>query len=117
MESTPTGSLPKRLSLGKSVIDLYLSGDIFPVLEQNIHMATTDAIPGLPETLQQELEKSASAQGRSVSEVLAEAVSGYLHERSWQALVESGRSRAKDLGLTEDDVPRLIAESRAEQGR
>ena len=80
-------------------------------------MATTDVIPGLSENLQQELEKTALAQGRSVAEVLAEAVSGYLHERSWQALIESGRKRSKDLGLTEDEVPRLIAESRAEQGR
>jgi len=80
-------------------------------------MATSDTITGLPEDLQLELEKTARAQGRPVGEVLSEAVSAYLNERSWQNLVESGRKRAQDMGLTEEDVPRLIAESRAEQGR
>jgi hypothetical protein len=80
-------------------------------------MATFDTITGLPEDLQLELEKTALAQGRPVGEVLSEAVSAYLNERSWQNLVESGRKRTQDLGLTEEDVPRLIAESRAEQGR
>ena len=80
-------------------------------------MATSDTITGLPEDLQLELEKTARAQGRPIGEVLSEAVSAYLNERSWQNLVESGRKRAQDLGLTEEDVPRLIAESRAEQGR
>ena len=80
-------------------------------------MATSDTITGLPEDLQLELEKTARAQGRPVGEVLSEAVSAYLNERSWKNLVESGRKRTQELGLTEEDVPRLIAESRAEQGR
>jgi hypothetical protein len=80
-------------------------------------MATSDTITGLPEDLQLELEKTARAQGRPVAEVLSEAVSAYLNERSWQNLIESGRKRTQDMGLTEDDVPRLIAESRGEQGR
>jgi hypothetical protein len=80
-------------------------------------MATSDTITGLPEDLQLELEKTARAQGRPVGEVLSEAVSAYLNERSWQNLVDSGRNRAKDLGLTEEDVPRLIAETRSELSR
>jgi hypothetical protein len=80
-------------------------------------MATSDTIPGLSEDLQLGLEETARAQGRPVPEVLSEAVSAYLNERSWQNLIESGRKRTQDMGLTEDDVPRLIAESRSEQGR
>jgi hypothetical protein len=49
-----------------------------------------------------------------VGEVLSEAVSAYLNERSWQNLIESGRNRTRDLGITEEDVPRLIAETRSE---
>ena len=79
-------------------------------------MAET-TIAGLPEGLQIELEKAARAQGRQVGDVLAEAVKTYLDEQSWQKLIQSGRKRAKDLGYTEDDVPRLIAESRSEQSR
>ena len=70
----------------------------------------------LPERLQAELEKAALAQERPVGDVLADAVTAYLDERSWRKLIDSGRERAKNLGLSEEDVPRLIAESRAEQG-
>jgi metal-responsive CopG/Arc/MetJ family transcriptional regulator len=80
-------------------------------------MATSDTITGLPEDLQLELEKTARAQGRPVGEVLSEAVSAYLNERSWQNLIESGRNRTRDLGITEEDVPRLIAETRSELSR
>jgi hypothetical protein len=37
--------------------------------------------------------------------------------KTLQDLQQYGRQRASDLGLTEDDVPRLIAESRAERRR
>jgi len=80
-------------------------------------MATFDAIAGLPEDLQRELETQARAQGRPLGEVLSEAVRSYLHDTSWHSLIASGRQRAIDLGLTEEDVPRLIAETRREQGR
>ncbi len=36
-------------------------------------------------------------------------------EAAWQNLIASGMQRAHSLGLKEEDVPRLIAESRAEQ--
>jgi len=80
-------------------------------------MATSDTITGLPEDLQLELEKTARAQGRPVGEVLSEAVIAYLNERSWQNLIESGRNRTRDLVITEEDVPRLIAETRSELSR
>jgi len=80
-------------------------------------MATSDTITGLPEDLQLELEKTARAQGRPVGEVLSEAVSAYLNERSWQNLIESGRNRTRDLVITEEDIPRLIAETRSELSR
>jgi predicted transcriptional regulator len=79
-------------------------------------MATQDTIPGLPEKLQLELEEVARAQKRPVGDVLAEAVTAYLEERSWQRVTQSARTRTKAMGIKEDDVTRLIAESRAEQG-
>jgi hypothetical protein len=75
------------------------------------------AIPGLPENLQSELEQAARAQGRAVEEVLTDAVQGYLNEQGWRRLVQNGRKRSAELGLTEADVPRLIDESRAEHSR
>jgi hypothetical protein len=79
-------------------------------------MATQDTVPGLPENLQLELEEVARAQKRPVGDVLAEAVTAYLEERSWQRVLDSARGRTKALGIKEDDLPRLIAELRAEQG-
>jgi hypothetical protein len=36
-------------------------------------------------------------------------------DRKWRELVESGNRRAQALGLTEDDLPRLITEARRER--
>jgi hypothetical protein len=63
------------------------------------------------------LEKLARAQERSVGEVLSEAVGRYIKDQQWAALKRYGRAKSKEMGLKEEDVPRLIAESRAERGR
>jgi len=39
----------------------------------------------------------------------------YRKDRQWRQLCAYGAKRARDLGLTEEDVPRLIAESRQER--
>jgi hypothetical protein len=38
-----------------------------------------------------------------------------IDDTKWQTLVESGGRRAQARGLTEDDVPRLVAEARRER--
>ena len=38
-------------------------------------------------------------------------------DRMWRKLVESGRARAEARSLTEDDVPRLVAEVRRDRRR
>jgi metal-responsive CopG/Arc/MetJ family transcriptional regulator len=68
----------------------------------------------LPEGLIAEVEKAAQAQGRTVDEVLSEAVQRYIDDQKWQKLIESGECRAKARGLTENDVARLIEEVRRE---
>ena len=73
----------------------------------------------LPDGLQAEIEKVARAQERTVNEVLAEAVDRYIREKQWQSLKSYGRQKARERGIKEGDVLRLIAESRREheQGR
>ena len=73
----------------------------------------------LPDVLQAEIEKVARAQERTVNEVLAEAVDRYIREKQWQSLKSYGRQRARERGIKDADVLRLIAESRREheQGR
>ena len=78
-------------------------------------MATGETqIPSIPVSLMAELERVARAQDRSVSQVVADAVDRYIKDEQWQRLKAYGRERAGSLGLTEDDVPRLIDESRRE---
>ena len=73
--------------------------------------------PTLSDEQLAELEKLARAQERSVDEVLGEAVDKYIKDKQWAALKQYGRAKSREMGLTEADVPRLIAESRAERGR
>lgn len=68
----------------------------------------------LPDGLQTEIEKVARAQERTVNEVLAEAVDRYIREEQWQSLKSYGRQKARERGIKENDVLRLIAESRRE---
>jgi metal-responsive CopG/Arc/MetJ family transcriptional regulator len=59
-----------------------------------------------------EVEEAAAAEQRSVEEIVGDALRHYLDDRKWQTLVASSRRRAEAMGLTEDDVPRLVAEAR-----
>jgi hypothetical protein len=46
---------------------------------------------------------------------LIERLRRYRRDRRWRRLFAYGAKRARDLGLTEEDLPRLIAESRQER--
>jgi metal-responsive CopG/Arc/MetJ family transcriptional regulator len=68
----------------------------------------------VPAGLAAEIESAAEEDKRSTSELVREAVEQYLENRRWQRLLAYGEERARTLGLTEADVPRVIAESRRE---
>ncbi len=70
----------------------------------------------VPEPLLSEVESVARVE-HSVEEVVAEALRKYLDGRSWLKFVERNELRAKEMGITEDDVDRLITEYRAENRR
>lgn len=55
--------------------------------------------------------------GRTPDALANEATKRFLALRRLQDLQRYGRQRAAELGLTESDVQRLIAESRAERQR
>jgi hypothetical protein len=59
----------------------------------------------------------AVAEGTTADEIANEAMKRYLAVRRLDRLQRYGQKRAEELGITEDDVPRLIAESRAERRR
>ena len=59
----------------------------------------------------------AAAEGTTADQIANEATKRYLALRRLDRLQRYGQKRAEELGITEDDVPRLIAESRAERRR
>lgn len=69
----------------------------------------------IPPALLAEIQAAANEEKRPAEEVLREALERYLENRRWQQLVAYGRERARELGLAEEDVPRLIKEYRQEQ--
>ena len=71
----------------------------------------------IPPSLLAEIQAAAEEEKRPAEEVLREAIERYLENRRWQQLVSYGQQRARELGLTEADVPRLIAESRRERAQ
>ena len=82
---------------------------------QNEVMATGEIpIPRIPDSLMAEVERMAREQKKTVSQVVAEAVDRYVRDERWERLAAYGRERARSLGLTEADVPRLIEEARRE---
>lgn len=79
-----------------------------------MEMAAANNI-SLPDPLLAEIKSAAQAEHRSVDEVLADAVKRYLEDRSWASLLSRGQEHAKNLGIEEADVDRLIAEYRTEK--
>lgn len=56
----------------------------------------------------------AAAQGKSADDLANEAAKRYLSLMRLDRLQRYGQERAEELGITEDDIPRLIAETRAD---
>jgi predicted transcriptional regulator len=72
--------------------------------------------PLVPADLAAAIQATAEEEHREPGEVVREAYERYVDEREWQKLLAYGRERARTLGLTETDVPRLIAEVRRKEG-
>ena len=58
---------------------------------------------------------AAQAEGKTVEELFEEAALRLLQLRELRSFVAGNRELATERGLTEADVPRLIAESRTER--
>ena len=63
------------------------------------------------------VEEEAQKQGRTPDDIANEATRRFLALRRLQDLQQYGEQRAGELGLSEDDVPHLVTESRAEWRR
>ncbi len=79
---------------------------LYPEIMEN--NPVTDPLT-IPPALHAQLQAVADEEHRPPVEVLREAVERYLRERRWQKAFAYGEQRALALGLTETDIPRLIA--------
>ncbi len=68
----------------------------------------------LTDDLYDQASREAEAEGKTADEITQDALTAYLALRRVDRLQEYGQQRADELGLTEADVPRLIAETRRE---
>jgi hypothetical protein len=66
----------------------------------------------LPAELWSRMADAAQAEGKTVEDLFEEAALRLLQPRELRSFVASNRELATERGLTEADVPRLIAESR-----
>ena len=69
----------------------------------------------MPSSWLTEIQAAADEEQRSRDDLVREAIERYLKERRWQRVLAYGEQKARSLGLTEADVPRLIEEYRREQ--
>ncbi len=66
----------------------------------------------LPPELAREAARIAKREGRTRSELFREALRRYIQEQRWTDLRRYGARRARNLGVREPDVQRLIEEFR-----
>ena len=69
----------------------------------------------IPPALAAEIQAAADEEHRPPLDVLRDAIESYRKEQRWRRTLAYGAERATALGLTEADVPRLIAEYRHEK--
>ena len=70
----------------------------------------------LPPQLARQVDKQATAEGRTRSELFREAVRQYIARRDrWNQIFAYGESVAAERGLTGEEVDRAIAEERGKR--
>jgi hypothetical protein len=78
---------------------------------------STDRNVRLPSEIWSRMSEAAHAEGKSVDALLEEAALHLLQVRDLRSFVSQNRELAQQKGLTEADIPRLIAETRREPSR
>ena len=68
----------------------------------------------LPPEMDEQVQRMVKEEDRTVSELLREAIRLYTEEREWRRLERYARLRAREQGITPEDVECLVDEHRAE---
>ena len=69
----------------------------------------------LPPEMDERVRQVMHEEGRTMSELIREALRLYMDDREWRSLVRHGQRRAREQGVAPEDVERLVDELRAEQ--
>ena len=68
----------------------------------------------LPPDMAERVQQVMKEEGRTMSELVREALRQYMEEREWRRLERYGRLRAREQDARPEDVERLVDEHRAE---
>ena len=79
------------------------------------HDMASEKNVALPEDLLAAVSESARAEGKTTDELIEAATRRYLYQERLDRFVRRNEQRARELGISEGDVPRLIHEHRREQ--
>jgi plasmid stability protein len=73
------------------------------------------AVIQISEDLLAELRVKSEAEGKTVEQLAGEALRVGLEEREWQDLLDYGRRKGGESGLSEHQVPEVVRQWRSEQ--
>ena len=68
----------------------------------------------LPPEMAERVRQVMAEEGRTMSELVREALRLYMDDREWRSLVRYGQRRAREQGIAPEDLERLVDEFRAE---
>lgn len=66
----------------------------------------------LPPEMVEKIEELMKKEGRTRSELMREALRRYVEEQEWREILRYGRRKAKQMGITEDQVEDIVDEYR-----
>ena len=71
----------------------------------------------LPPEMAERVRQLMVEEGRTMSELVREALRLYMDDREWRSLVRYGQRRAREQGIAPEDLERLVGEFRAEDSQ
>jgi len=74
----------------------------------NMARITKTVTLSLPPEMDKKISALMKKEGRTRSELLREALRRYMEEQEWKETLKYGRMRAKEKGITEDQVEDIV---------
>ena len=62
----------------------------------------------VPPEMMTQIDEMMRLEGRTRSELLREALRRYLEDREWRELLRYGQRKAREAGITEDDIEDIV---------